>query len=82
MVGLSVEDAKHLDAVIDFLYSGVIYINNVNFTAIIKLAEYLAIEELFDLGEKYLQLNITRDNCLKMYLDMKKAFNGDVVIFP
>jgi hypothetical protein len=77
LVGLSPEDAKHLEAVIDFLYSGIIYMNNVNFTAIIKLADYLAIEELFDLAEKYLEMNVTKENCLKFYLEMKKAFDAD-----
>ncbi|XP_053382145.1 uncharacterized protein LOC123540079 [Mercenaria mercenaria] len=77
LVGLTAEDARHLEAVIDFLYSGVIYMNDVNFTAIMKLADYLAIEELLDLGEKYLEQGIAKENCLKVYLDMKKTLNGE-----
>lgn len=69
-----------MDAVVDFMYCGIIYMNNVNLMAIMKLADYLAMDELLDLGERYIEYNVAKENLLKLYLDMKKSLTGDVAM--
>ncbi|KAL4217598.1 hypothetical protein ACF0H5_022340 [Mactra antiquata] len=75
--GFSEDESKHLESVIDFLYSGTVYMNDINFAGIVKMAEYLMIDELLELCERFLHQNATKQNYLRLYLDLKKVLLTD-----
>ena len=66
------KNIKIVDAVVDFMYSGLIDIDYENIETVLKLSSYLVITPLRDLCVEFITTNLTMifdlDTCLKYYL--------------
>ena len=70
------KDVQCMDSVLDFMYCGRLTINYDNFLSILRLAEYLVMEDLLRLIKDYIKEHLNADNCLKLYLDLRCLCNS------